>query len=239
MTIALVTGANKGIGREIAAQLAERGLTVVLAARSKDRGDKAAAELGLQTVVMDVTDPASVRDAALRIKEDHGRLDVLVNNAGISGDPDRQRPGTADTDLVRTVFETNVFGVITVTEAMLPLLRHSSAPRIVNVSSSVGSLTDQTDPAHYFANMPASVAYASSKAALNMVTVQYAKALGGQGFRINAVTPGPCDTDFTRSLGFNLTRTAADGAAVAVNLATIDDNGPNGAFFDDRGPAPW
>ncbi|MBO2450971.1 SDR family NAD(P)-dependent oxidoreductase [Actinomadura barringtoniae] len=240
MTIALVTGANKGIGREIAAQLAERGLTVLLAARNKELGEKAAAELGVRSLVLDVTDPASVRNAAERIDEEFGHLDVLINNAGISGDPAGQRPGHVEIDVVRSVLETNVLGVIAVTEAMLPLLRRSSAARIVNVSSAVGSLGTNTDPDHYFAKMQGSAAYAPSKAALNMLTVQYAKALRPDGILVNSVTPGACDTDFTKPFArTDITRTAADGAVIAVQMATLKEDGPTSGFFDDNGTVPW
>jgi NAD(P)-dependent dehydrogenase (short-subunit alcohol dehydrogenase family) len=244
MTIALVTGANKGIGREIAAQLAERGVTVLLSARDKDLGARAAAELGVRSLVLDVTDAASVRDAARWIDDEFGRLDVLVNNAGISGDPAGQRPGQVDVDVVRAVLETNVLGVITVTEAMLPLLRRSDAARIVNVSSAVGSLATNSDPTHYFARMQGSAAYAPSKAALNMLTVQYARELRPDGILVNSVTPGPCATDFTKPFArADITRSAADGAVIAVRMATLereaDGDGPSGGFFDDDGTVPW
>jgi NAD(P)-dependent dehydrogenase (short-subunit alcohol dehydrogenase family) len=157
----------------------------------------------------------------------------------ISGGLDRQSPGAADLDTVRAVFETNFFGVIMVTEAMLPLLRRSTAARIVNVSSGVGSLHNMTDPGHYMSRLPAALAYPTSKTALNSLTVQYAKALAADRILVNAVAPGPCATDFTKGLPYPVTRTAADGAEIAVRLATIDPDGPSGGFFDDGGRVPW
>jgi NAD(P)-dependent dehydrogenase (short-subunit alcohol dehydrogenase family) len=241
--IALVTGANKGIGREIAAQLAALGSTVLLGARDPGRRADAVAALraaggDVHPLALDVTDPASVTAAAAEVERGFGRLDVLVNNAGISGGRAALVPGAVDLDAIRSVFATNVLGVIAVTEAFLPLLRRSPAARIVNLSSSVGSLTRMSDPAHYFARMPAALAYAPSKSALNQITVQYAKALRPDGILVNAADPGPCATDFTAGLP-GITRTAADGAAVAVRLATLPADGPTGAYLSDAGAVPW
>jgi NAD(P)-dependent dehydrogenase (short-subunit alcohol dehydrogenase family) len=241
--IALVTGANKGIGFEIARQLAVAGMTVLLAARDLQRRDQATAALrsgglDVRPVTLDVTGPASVQAAAQQVGADFGRLDVLVNNAGIAGSG-AGRPGTADLDAVRAVFETNVFGVMRVTNAMLPLLKRSAAGRIVNVSSGVGSMGYMTNPDHYMSRLRAVAAYPASKAALNALTVQYAKELRPLGFLVNAAAPGACATDFTRNLGMAITRTAADGAAIAVKLATLGPDGPTGGFFDDSGPVPW
>ncbi len=224
MTTALVTGANKGIGLEIVKQLIATGMTVYLAARDPEKGEKAAADAGARFVQLDVTDAASVRRAAGTI--DH--LDVLVNNAAITGGR-ANAPGAADLDVLRDVFETNVFGVVTVTEAFLPLLRKSAHPRIVNMSSTVGSLTNM------LANdTPNSLAYVPSKTALNAVTLCYAKA--EPRMRINAACPGYCATDLTNHTGY---RTAAQGATAAVTLATLDDDGPTGGFFDEDGPIAW
>jgi NAD(P)-dependent dehydrogenase (short-subunit alcohol dehydrogenase family) len=243
-TIALVTGANKGIGRAIAQRLAGLGMTVLVGARDARRGEQAAAAVraaggDAHLIMLDVTSSATVRAAAAEITRRYGRLDVLVNNAGISGGLDRQSPGAADLDTVRAVFETNFFGVIMVTEAMLPLLRRSAAARIVNVSSGVGSLHNTTDAGHYMSKLPAGLAYPTSKTALNSLTVQYAKALSAGRILVNAVTPGPCATDFTKDLPYPISRTAADGAEIAVRLATIGPDGPTGGFFDDDGPVPW
>jgi NAD(P)-dependent dehydrogenase (short-subunit alcohol dehydrogenase family) len=179
-----------------------------------------------------------VRDAARRVADWYGRLDVLVNNAGISGGRAGQIPGEIDLDVIRAVFETNLFGVIRVTEAFLPLLRASGDARIVNVSSGTGSLQWQTDPGHAFAARGTIAGYPTSKTALNMLTVQYAKALADERVSVNAVAPGACDTDFATALGLTLPRTAEQGAAIAVHLATMADP-PTGGFRQDDGPVPW
>ncbi|WP_131736276.1 SDR family NAD(P)-dependent oxidoreductase [Actinomadura roseirufa] len=243
-TIALITGANKGLGRAAARRLAGRGMTVLIGSRDRARGAEAAEALGadggdLRAVALDVTDAATIEAVAGEIGERFGRLDVLVNNAGVSGFPGRTSPGTADLELVRRVFETNVLGVIAVTDAMLPLLSRSPAARVVNVSSGVGSLTFMTDPGHYMSRLPGHVAYPPSKAALNALTVQYARDLRERGILVNACTPGPCATDFTRHLGLALTRSADDGAAIVERLATLGADGPTGGFFDDEGAVPW
>ncbi|HYQ67480.1 SDR family oxidoreductase [Actinophytocola sp.] len=225
-TTALVTGANKGIGFEIVKQLLARGVDVYLGARDVERGEKAAIDTGARFVQLDVTDPESVRRAAASIE----RLDVLVNNAGVVGGRG-QSPGGADLDAVRTAFGTNVFGVITVTDAFLPLLRESAHPRVVNVSSTVGSLTGMF--AH---ESPIGVAYPPSKAALNAVTLQYAKALKDTAVKVNAVCPGYCDTDLNNHSGY---RTPAQGARIAVEMATLGDDGPTGSFYDDEGVVAW
>ncbi|WP_433461309.1 SDR family oxidoreductase [Spirillospora sp. CA-128828] len=246
-TTALVTGANKGIGYAVAAGLAARGMTVLIGARDAGLGEKAAASLrdaghDARAVPLDVTDPAAVRDAARHVAAATGRLDVLVNNAGISGGAGHL-PDEADMDVVHRVFDTNLYGVIRVTNAMLPLLRRAPAGRIVNVSSGTSSMAAMTDPGHYFWDTPASAAYPASKAALNMLTIQYAKRLRDTGILVNAAAPGACATDFvldfTRLTGRTIERTAEQGAAVAIRLATLGEDGPTGGFFDDDGPVPW
>lgn len=246
-TTALVTGANKGIGYAIARGLAERGMTVLLGARDPGLGAKAAAELrdaglDVREVVLDVTDAASVRAAAGHVAASAGRLDVLVNNAGISGGP-VHLPDEADLDVVRRVFDTNLFGVYRVTNAVLPLLREAPAGRIVNISSGTSSMAAMTDPGHYFWDVAASAAYPASKAALNMLTIQYAKRLRDTRIKVNAAAPGACATDFTvefaRVFGRTVERTAEQGAAIAIRLATLGEDGPTGGFFDDDGPVPW
>ncbi|WP_158852949.1 SDR family oxidoreductase [Saccharothrix deserti] len=224
MTTALVTGANKGIGLEIVKQLIDRGLTVYLGARDPERGEKAAADTGARFVQLDVTDQASIRRAAASLD----RLDVLVNNAGITGGR-LNAPGEADLDSIREVFETNVFGAIAVTEAVLPLLRASDHGRIVNVSSITGSLTGMMT-----STSPVTLAYVPSKTALNAVTVLYAKT--EPGLKVNAACPGYCATDLNNHSGY---RTAAQGAGMAVTLATLDDDGPTGGFYDDEGTIAW
>jgi NAD(P)-dependent dehydrogenase (short-subunit alcohol dehydrogenase family) len=220
MTTALVTGANKGIGLEIVKQLLAKGFDVYLGARDRERGEKAAADTGARFVQLDVTDAESVTRAADGI--DH--LDVLVNNAAITG-------GSFGPEKVKEVFDTNVFGVITVTDAFLPLLRRSEHPRIVNMSSSVGTLNGMLDNP-----MPVSFAYVPSKTALNAITVQYAKSLKDTPVKVNAGCPGYCATDLNNHSGY---RTAAQGAAIAVTLATLGDDGPTGGFFDDEGAVSW
>lgn len=242
--IVLVTGGNKGIGREIAAQLGALGHTVVIGARSAELGEKAAAQLRAEgadaaAVVLDVTDPASVAAAAEQIQARYGRLDALVNNAGISrppgSGPGSQRPRSAALEVLRAVFETNVFGVVTVTNTMLPLLRRSNAPRIVNVSSSAGSLTVNSDP-DIGDELPVSAGYVPSKTALTSLTLQYARDLRPDGVLVNAVCPGYCATDLNNHSGH---RTPSQGAAAAVRMATIPADGPTGTFTDDQGTAPW
>jgi NAD(P)-dependent dehydrogenase (short-subunit alcohol dehydrogenase family) len=235
---ALVTGANKGIGYEIAAGLGALGWKVGVGARDAGRGAAAVASLraaGVDAfgVPLDVTDDESVAAAAKLVEEHAGGLDVLVNNAGITGGPS-QMPTTVDVEVLRTVLETNVFGPIRVTNAMLPMLRRSTAPRIVNVSSRVGSLTLQSAPGGETG--PIAVAYAPSKSYLNAVTVQYAKELQGTNVLVNAACPGFVATDLN---GFRGHRTPQQGAATPIHLATLPDDGPTGAFFDDEGQVPW
>jgi len=236
-TIALVTGANKGIGYEIAAGLGALGWQVGVGARDASRRDEAVAKLragGADAfgVPLDVTDDESVRAAARLIETEYGRLDVLVNNAGITGGMP-QDPIGADLDAVRRAVETNVIGVIRVTNAMLPLLRRSASPRIVNMSSRVGSLTLQSGGGD---TGPISVAYSPSKTFLNAVTIQYAKQLADTNILINAGCPGYTATDLNGFRGF---RTPAQGAAIGIRLATLPDGGPTGSFFDDEGVVPW
>ncbi len=246
--IALITGANKGIGRAAAEQLAALGMTVLIGARDPQRGEEAAAVLraaggDAHAVILDVTDPATVQAAATQVEERFGHLDVLINNAGITGsgqvspaDAHDQVPSSVDLDMVRAVFETNLFGVIAVTNAMLPLLRRSPAPRIVNVSSHAASLTITSDPDGPFAALLSSAAYTPSKAALNALTVQYANELRKDGILVNAVAPGFVDTDANNHTGL---LTPAQGAAVLVRLATLGADGPTGGFFSEDGPVPW
>ncbi|MCP2280542.1 Short-chain dehydrogenase [Nocardia amikacinitolerans] len=247
-TIALVTGANKGIGRAAAEALAAQGAIVLIGARDRRRGEEAAAALrvaggSVHAIALDVTDSSTVQAAATYVEERFGHLDVLINNAGITGsgqvspeDAHDQLPSTVDLDMVRSVFETNVFGVIAVTNAMLPLLRRSRAPRVVNVSSHAASLALTSDPDGPFASLLPSAAYTPSKAALNALTVQYANELRKDGILVNAVAPGYVDTDSNNHTGF---LTPAEGAAVLVRLATLGADGPTGGFFGADGPVPW
>lgn len=232
---ALVTGANKGIGFAIAQGLGERGFRVGVGSRDGARGMVAVERLrdaGVDAflVELDVTSDDSVRGAAERIASGAGRLDVLVNNAGIGGRADHgaQDPTTLDLDVLREVLDTNVFGAVRVTNALLPLLLDAPAPRIVNMSSDMGSLELQTGPQL--------AAYAPSKTMLNSMTAQYARRLAETRVIVNAACPGLVATDFTGYLG---DRTPAEGAAVAIRLATLDDDGPRGGFFNQAGPLPW
>ena len=238
--IALVTGANKGIGYEIAAGLGALGYTVGIGARHQARRDEAVARLrdaGVDAfgVPLDVTDDRSATAAADLVAERAGRLDALVNNAGITGGHPQQ-PSTVDPAVIRTVVETNVIGVVRVTNAMLPLLRRSPAPRIVNMSSSVGSLTRQSGPGSETTTGPVAVAYAPSKTFLNAVTLQYAQELAGTDILINCACPGFVATDLN---GFRGVRTPRQGATTAIRLATLPDGGPTGGFFEDDGVIPW
>ncbi|GEL94055.1 SDR family oxidoreductase [Cellulomonas composti] len=234
---ALVTGANKGIGYEIAAGLARLGFRVAVGARDTGRRDEAVRRLraeGLDVfgVPLDVTDDASVAAAAAQLDE-QGGLDVLVNNAAITGGVP-QEPSKVSAEQVLEVVDTNVVGVIRVTNAMLPMLRRAESPRIVNVSSTVGSLTLQT--AQTEAVGPISGAYSPTKSYLNALTVQYAKDLAETGILVNAGCPGYVATDLNGHRG---TRTPEQGAAVFLTLATLPDGGPTGTFRDDSGLQPW
>jgi NAD(P)-dependent dehydrogenase (short-subunit alcohol dehydrogenase family) len=237
--VALVTGANKGIGFEIARGLAARGITVLVGARDEARRAAAVAALDgdVHGIELDVTDPGTIAQAYKEIDERFGRLDILVNNAGITGDQS-QAAGAGGLAEVRRVFEVNVFGVMAVTDAMLPLLLRSTGARVVNVSSSVGSLADMTAPdGGYLAEMPAMLGYPVSKAALNAVTAQYAKHVRKDGILVNSVCPGYTATDLNGHAG---DRTPEQGAAIAVELATVvGADGPTAGFFADAGRVAW
>lgn len=235
MTNALITGANKGIGFEIAKELSGRGVTVLIGARDEERGLAAAERLGARHVRLDVTSQDSVKAAAAWIEEEYGTLDILVNNAGVIVPQDDIRPSATPLEVLRATYETNVFGVVTVTNAMMPLLRRAPAARIVNMSSGLGSLTLGSDPSSPYFDLNL-MTYNSSKAALNMVTLAYAKELRDTTVKVNAADPGYCATDLNHHTGF---RTAAQGAAIAVRLALLPDDGPTGAYMDDEGNIPW
>lgn len=237
--IALVTGANKGIGLEIARQLAQAGVFVLLGARNPDRARVVVESLlsqGLaaQSVLLDLTDAASIAAAADKIAAEQGRLDILVNNAGIvdaaDGPPSQSAP-----DAVRRILETNFIGTLAVTQAMLPLLRQSPAGRIVNLSSSLGSLTLNCDPAspYYAARL---IGYNASKAALNMLTVQLCAELQGTSIVVNSVSPGYVKTDLTGHTGF---MTAEEGARLPVQYALLGEGAVSGRFVEPGGETPW
>ncbi len=233
---ALVTGANKGIGKDIARLLAAEGFTVYVGSRDPGRGERAAAEIGsgARPLVLDVTDPDGIERAAARLD----RLDVLVNNAGIS--PSLAPPAESGIEEYRRTFETNVFGVAAVTNALLPALRRSPHPRIVNVSSGTASLTWSTSPNPQFApGTGGAAAYRSSKAALNALTVLYAQTLAEDGFKINALAPGLRATDLNPQAAA-AGGDPAEAAQGALRLALLPDDGPTGGFFSwDGTPVPW
>jgi NAD(P)-dependent dehydrogenase (short-subunit alcohol dehydrogenase family) len=244
--VALVTGANKGIGLQIAKDLAAHGFTVLLGSRNLQSGETAAKSVGTDAhaLQLDVTKQTSIAQVAHRIRKEFGRLDVLVNNAGIShaGKPGRTleemvksgRASVASLDEVRAVFETNVLGVIAVTQAMLPLLREAPAARIVNVSSSAGSLTLNSNPTNPHRSMFGT--YSWSKTALNAITVAFASDLESDGIKVNAACPGFTSTNLNNFQG---TRTVQQAAREPVRLALLDANGPTGKFSNEDGPLPW
>lgn len=235
MTTTLITGANKGLGRETARRLVEAGHTVYVGSRDPERGRAAAEELGARHIVVDVTDETSVAAAARQIEADGG-LDVLINNAGIEGRAAGNAvvaPGDETVDTLRPLFETNVFGTLRVTHAFLPLLARSAAPVIVNVSSGLASMALVTDPDTPAYAYPG-IAYPASKTAVNMLTVQYAKAF--PKIRINSVEPGFTKTDLNGNTGV---QTVEQGAEIIVRMAQIGPDGPTGGFFTASGPLGW
>lgn len=245
--VALVTGANKGIGLQIAKVLSTHGFTVLLGSRDLERGESAAKSIGADALALqlDVTDAASIAAAAERIRKELGRLDVLVNNAAIShaGAPGRSleeiveqgRPSVASLAEVRAVFDTNVFGVLAVTQALLPLLREAPAGRIVNVSSGGGSLTLNADPSNAFRSFFGAT-YSPSKTALNALTLAFALELESTRIKVNAACPGFTATDLNNFAG---TRSVEEAAREPVRLALLDESGPTGTFSNEDGPLPW
>jgi NAD(P)-dependent dehydrogenase (short-subunit alcohol dehydrogenase family) len=240
--IALVTGANKGLGRETARRLAAAGMTVLAGVRDAGRGQAAAAELAadgadVRFLQLDVTDADSVKSAAAWIEETFSHLDVLVNNAGIS--VENRAPVTEVTaDQMRRTYETNVFGVVTVTSTLLPLLRRAGGARIVNVSSMLGSLSMAADPQGPFSAWPGAflLAYNSSKTALNALTVMWANALREEGIKVNSADPGYVATDLNHHSGNS---TVEQGAEIIVTLATLAQDGPTGTFQAAGSIRPW
>jgi NAD(P)-dependent dehydrogenase (short-subunit alcohol dehydrogenase family) len=238
--IALVTGANKGIGLETARQLAQKGIIVLVAARDGAKGETAAGVLrgeGLdaRALPLDVTNAASIRQAAAAVERDFGRLDILVNNAGISPEDPAKKVSEQSLDTWRTTFETNFFGLVAVTQAFLPLLRKSAAGRIVNLSSILGSITLHSDPASpiYDFKLPA---YNVSKSAVNAYTVQLAYELRKSPIKVNAAHPGWVKTDMG---GEEAPMNVVEGAKTSVALATLPDDGPTGAFVHLGQRLPW
>jgi NAD(P)-dependent dehydrogenase (short-subunit alcohol dehydrogenase family) len=237
--IALITGANKGIGYEVARQLGAEGITVLLAARDPQRGEEAAAKLRSEGadahfVELDVTKPATIARAVEEIRKQHGRLDILVNNAGVVEKGDGP-PSVANPDAVRRVLDVNFFGVLAVTQAMLPLVRNAKSGRIVMVSSGLGSLTWNADPNWPFAGFKP-LGYNGSKAILNMMSVQLAWELRDTPIKVNTVNPGYTATDLNGNSG---TQTIEEGAAETVRQSLVPDDAPTGGFFETGGVVPW
>jgi NAD(P)-dependent dehydrogenase (short-subunit alcohol dehydrogenase family) len=235
---ALVTGANKGIGKAIAAGLAEQGFTVYLASRDATRGTAAAQDLtgDVRAITLDVTSDHDVTAAVTRIETETGHLDVLVNNAGthpINHRPQDHLPTPTEetVDDLRYVYETNVFAVVRLTNAFLPLLRRAPAARIVNVTSKRGSIGEEGA----WAGQPV-MSYSSSKTALNAITVHYARALADTPIKVNGAAPGHVATDFNNFRG---SRTPQQGADVAIRLATLPDDGPTGTVYEDHTRLTW
>jgi NAD(P)-dependent dehydrogenase (short-subunit alcohol dehydrogenase family) len=236
--VALITGANQGVGLQVAKELVANGLTVLVGARNFERGEAAAREIGPGAIAiqLDVTDRASIAAAAERIRKEFGRLDLLVNNAAISntrkGDLSLQQyakitlASNASLDEIRTVWETNVFGVLAVYQAMLPLLRESSDARIVNVSSGVGSLTDNANRAHPYHALFSPV-YPASKAALNAITLAMMIELESTGIKVNLVSPGFTKTNLN---GYEGTASVEEGSREVVRVAMLGPDGPTGTF---------
>jgi len=243
--VAIVTGGGSGIGEAVSRELARRGARVIIADIDDDAAKRVAAAIadgGGQATAshVDVSQEQDITRLVQDTAAAYGRLDFQFNNAGIAirGGP----PSETDLDAMREVYETNVFGVVLVTNAMLPLLRRAPAARIVNVSSEVGSITSMTDPASPLAQMPAGLAYPSSKSALNMITAMYAKELRDTPIKVNAANPGYTATDLNRHSGF---RSVAEGAEASVHLATLPEDGPSGILWGHLwteggyGPLPW
>ncbi|GAA2443432.1 SDR family NAD(P)-dependent oxidoreductase [Streptomyces glaucus] len=230
MTTTLITGGNRGLGHEIARRLVQAGQTVWVGARDAGNGRKAADRLGAGFVQLDVTDDASVGAAVETLRARAGHLDVLVNNAGILGEVTAPEDMTADQ--IRHVYETNVFGLVRVTHAFLPLLRKAAAPSVVNVTSGLGSFTLTHDPERVESQYPLA-AYGSSKSAVTMLTMQYARTI--PDVRFNAVDPGQTATEFTGHIGHSV----EEGAEAAVRIATLGPDTPTGTVTDRAGALPW
>ncbi|MCI2946875.1 NAD(P)-dependent dehydrogenase (short-subunit alcohol dehydrogenase family) [Staphylococcus caledonicus] len=231
--VTLITGGNKGLGFEAAKELKQQGHKVYIGSRNEERGREAAEQLGVEVVQLDVTDDASVEKAFNTIKENEGHLDVLINNAGISGG--FKKPADLTANDVQDVYNTNVFGIVRMMNTFIPLLEQSEQPVVVNVSSGLGSFGMVTNPETQESKVN-SLAYCSSKSAVTMMTVQYAKSL--PHIQINAADPGSTNTDLVGDFSNN-SKPASEGVISIVKLATIDKDGPTGTFIDANGTLPW
>ena len=239
--IALITGANKGIGLETARQLGQQNTTVLLGARDSRKGETAAERLRKEGVdahpiVIDVSDPESIRKAAIQVERDFGRLDILVNNAGVMTDERTKKVSEQSLETWRETFATNLFGLIATTNAFLPLLRKSEAGRIVNLSSILGSIEFHAKPGSPIYESKDTPAYNVSKAAVNAYTVQLAHELKDTKIKVNAAHPGWVKTDMG---GEGAVMEIEDGAKTSVALATLGADGPNGAYLHMGEPLPW
>ncbi|PAE14728.1 short-chain dehydrogenase [Virgibacillus sp. 7505] len=237
--IVLITGGNKGIGLETARQLGKMGYEILLGSRNEKRGLEAVTllekeNIKAKTMSLDVTNPNSIFSAVEIIEQEYGLLDILINNAGVFLEGDITQ-SELDLSVLKSTYETNVFGVFSVTKAMLPLLRKSSSGRIVNLSSGLGSLALNTDPKSEFYNVN-TLAYNSSKTAVNALTVFFAKEFSDSPIKINSVCPGFTATDLNGNSGY---RSVEQAASIVVKLATINNDGPTGGFFDEDGVVPW
>ena len=237
--IALITGANKGLGYETARQLANQNTKVLIGARDETRGREAAEKLknegfDAEFVPVDVTDEKTLEAAAKYVEENYGRLDILINNAGISLD-DGKKASEVGLETIRQTFDTNFFGVIAITQAFLPLVKKSDSGRIVNVSSGLGSLTLHSDPNSFYYDIKP-LAYNSSKTALNMFTVIMAHELKDTKIKVNSADPGYTATDLNDNSG---PKTVEEGASIIFDLAMLPDDGATGGYFDDQGVVPW
>ena len=243
--IALVTGATRGIGFETVRQLAQAGVHVLLAGRDRDKAVQAALQLqgeGLQVeaIALDVTDSASIEAAAHEVARKHGRLDILVNNAGIMADDMGKGVSGQSLQTWRKTFDTNLFGVIETTQALLPLIRKSDAGRIVNVSSLLGSISEHQNPASFIYDFKGVPSYNVSKSAVNAWTVHLAHALKDSGIKVNTIHPGYVKTDMNKAGDVqNGELDVADGARTSVRLALVDNDGPTGGYYYFDQVLPW
>ena len=242
--VALITGANRGLGFETARQLGRRGITVILGVRDETKGRFAAGTLrdegiDASSVELDVSSRASVQRARAEIAAAHDHLDILVNNAGILPEAAADFDGPLDGELFRETFETNVFGAVTAIEEFLPLLTASSAGRIVNVSSTMGSLNEQHNPSSPYYDVAGVPAYRASKTALNGVTVALSRQLAETAIKINSICPGSVQTDLAPGNREQAPLTPEEGSRAVIAMATVGDDGPSGTFVDAEGVLAW